>query len=83
MGPVSFVIALLGCADGSGACRPVALIPARYESRQACAAAAGGVLAVNTDFDFPTIVAECRAAKAPASSGARPARSAIRDASLG
>lgn len=83
MAPISFVIALLGCADGSSLCRPVALIPARYESREACAAATGGVLAANSDFDFPTIVAECRAAGSPASSGKEPAPSTVRDSSLG
>lgn len=63
MGPVSYIIAILGCADGSAACQPVATAPARYESQEACSAATGAALAANTDFDFPTIVAECRAVK--------------------
>ena len=63
MGPVSYVIAILGCSDGSAACQPVATIPARYESHAACAAATASTLAANSDFDFPTIVAECRQAK--------------------
>jgi hypothetical protein len=37
----------------------------RYESRQACAAATTSTLAANSDFDFPTLLAECRPAKAP------------------
>ena len=61
MGPVAYVIAILGCADGSTACQPVATAPARYESQEACSAATGDALAANSDFDFPTIVAECRA----------------------
>ena len=39
MGPGFFVIAILGCADGSAACTPVATMPTRYESRDACQAA--------------------------------------------
>ena len=66
MGPGFFVIAILGCADGSAACTPVATMPARYESQQACSAATTSALANSGDFDFPTIVAECRPAKAPA-----------------
>ena len=38
MGPVSYVIAILGCADGAAACQQVALAPARYESAAACEA---------------------------------------------
>ena len=74
MGPVSFVIAILGCADGAAACQQVAVAPARYESAAACEAATGDVLAGSTDFDFPTLVARCRAAKGPAAVERKPAR---------
>lgn len=63
MGPVSYVIAILGCADGGAACQQVAIAPARYESAAACEAATGGVLSGSTDFDFPTLVARCRTDK--------------------
>jgi len=63
MGPVSYVIAILGCADGGAACQQVALAPARYESAAACEAATVNVLAGSTDFDFPTLVARCQSAK--------------------
>lgn len=66
MDPGFFVIAILGCADGSAACTPVATMPTRYESRAACAAATAPALMANGDFDYPTILAECRPAKAPA-----------------
>ena len=33
MGPGMFVIAILGCADGSAQCQQVATLPMRYESR--------------------------------------------------
>lgn len=68
MGPGFFFIAILGCADGSAACTQVATMPTRYESRATCAAATGATLAANTEFDFPTLLAECRSGKAPAAS---------------
>jgi len=67
MGAGFFLIAILGCADGSAVCTPVATMPARYESRAACAAATDNALGTSTEFDFPTIVAECRPAHVPAS----------------
>ena len=70
MGPGYFIIAILGCADGSQACTPVATVPTRYETASTCSAATGQALVDNSDFDFPTIVAECRAVKAPASASA-------------
>jgi len=66
MGPGYFIIAILGCADGSATCTPVATMPTRYESAAACSAATAQALVANSDFDFPTIVAECRAGKVPA-----------------
>ena len=66
MGPGFFVIAIMGCADGSAACSPVATLPTRYESQSQCAAHTAVALASNSDFDFPTLMAECRPGKAPA-----------------
>lgn len=74
MGPVSYVIAILGCADGGAACNQVAVAPARYESAAACEAATAGVLAVSTDFDFPTLLARCQATKSPAAAERVPVR---------
>lgn len=65
MGPGFYLIAILGCADGSAACTPVATMPTRYQSRDACVAATASALAANSDFDFPTLLAECRPGKAP------------------
>ena len=66
MGPGFYVIAILGCADGSAGCTPVATMPTRYESRDACQAATGTALLASGDFDYPTLLAQCRPAKAPA-----------------
>ena len=73
MGPGFYVIAIMGCADGSAACTPVATMPTRYESRDSCQAATSDVLAASGEFDFPTLLAQCRPGKAPAAERA-PAR---------
>jgi len=65
VGPGFYVIAILGCADGSAVCTPVATMPTRYKSRDACVAATVPMLAAGSDFDFPTLMAQCRPAKAP------------------
>jgi len=67
MGPGYFVIAIMGCADGAADCMPVATMPTRYESQAACAAAAPETLAANASFDFPSLLAECRSVRRPAS----------------
>lgn len=72
MGPVGYVIAILGCADGGSACQTVATPSTRYESAAQCAAARGSALEANTDLDFPTIIAQCRRSSvSPASAKAR------------
>ena len=60
MGPGLFVIAILGCGDGSAQCQSLATLPTRYESRSSCAAATGAALIANTQFDYPELQAECR-----------------------
>lgn len=75
MGPGYYVIAILGCADGSAACTPVATMPRHYESEAACSADTGAALMKNRDLDFPTLVAECRSVTRPASGkGEKPER---------
>ena len=66
MGPGFYVIAILGCADGSASCTQVATMPRRYESHHACQSATAGVLQSSGDFDYPTLLAQCRPASAPA-----------------
>ena len=75
MGPGYFVIAIMGCADGSAACQPVATDPTRYESQATCAAATGDALARNSDLDFPTLTAECRAVQVKPAAERREQRS--------
>lgn len=66
MEPGYFIIAILGCADGSAVCTPVATVPTHYASEATCAAATSAALMSRNDLDFPNLVAECRAMKAPA-----------------
>ena len=72
MGPGYFVIAILGCGDGSAACTPVATVPTHYATEEQCVAGTTEALIKNTDFDYPTLVARCRSMRAPvAASGDR------------
>ena len=77
MGPVGYVIAILGCADGGSACQTAATLSTHYQSAAQCAAARDSALEANTDLDFPTLIAECRRSSAnPASAKIRvPAKS--------
>ena len=72
MGPVTFVIAILGCADGGSSCTPVATLPARYATAGQCSAATSRALEEHNNFDFPTLVARCRAGGSPDSAQAEP-----------
>ena len=71
MGPGYFVIAIMGCADGGAACTPVATLPTHYASQAECSAATNAALESNTEFDFPTLLAQCRAGAAPAAAEAQ------------
>lgn len=59
-----FIIAILGCADGSTLCTPVMTVPTRYETEAACEAAAPAAVYAHSNFDFPSLLAECRPATA-------------------
>lgn len=72
MGAGFFFIAIMGCADGSGSCTQLAALPARYESRAQCAASTDAALTDNSDFDYPTLLAECRSAVTPSAVRATP-----------
>lgn len=61
MGPAGYLIAILGCGEGEANCQPVAIQPARYESRAACMAATDDALA-SADAAYPVLVADCRRA---------------------
>jgi hypothetical protein len=64
MGPVYYVIAILGCGDGSVDCSPAATVPTQYATQAECEAATQNALLANSDLDFPTLVAQCRPSRA-------------------
>lgn len=66
MGPGYFIIAILGCSDGAADCTQVMTVPTRYESESDCTAAAPEALVANSNFDFPSLLAQCRSVARPA-----------------
>ncbi len=50
-----YVIAILGCGDGSFDCREQRIEPARYESASACQRELRAALMRNTDVPYPEI----------------------------
>ena len=64
MGPIFYVMAILGCGDAGSACQQVRVADAQYASADACNAAVGTVLTEQGDLDFPEVLAECRPGQA-------------------
>ena len=60
MEPLFYVMAIMGCSDGSEACAQARVEPARYNSIAACQAAMPAALQRNSDLSFPVISATCR-----------------------
>lgn len=83
MGPGYFIIAVLGCADGGSSCTQVATLQTRYSSSEQCVAATVSALETNNDFDFPMLIARCRAGTAPLSADAAPEAAPQGDARRG
>jgi hypothetical protein len=61
MHPLFFVMAIMGCSDGSQACQQQRVEPVRYYTAAACQAAMPAALERNTDLSFPVIEAACKA----------------------
>ena len=66
MGPVFYVLAILGCGEGETACQQIATVPASYQSVDACNQASEGALMDHSEALFPVLVAQCRRADNPA-----------------
>ena len=62
MGPLYYVMAIMGCGDGEQACAEARIVPVRYPSITACQMAMPKALARNSDIDYPVIAASCREA---------------------
>ena len=76
MGPVSYFIAILGCADGGASCQTVATLAPRYENAAQCAEARTSALDSNSDLDFPTLIAQCQKSSVRPAAAQTPARPA-------
>lgn len=61
MDPLFYIVAIMGCGDGGGACRQARVEPVHYTSIGACQAAMAGAIARNADIDYPVVTAACRA----------------------
>ncbi|MBY8828818.1 hypothetical protein K7G81_11875 [Hephaestia sp. CMS5P-6] len=61
MHPIFYVIAIMGCTDGGQACQQQRVERIHYVTPAACQAAVPDALGRNTDLDYPTIEAACRA----------------------
>lgn len=60
MEPFFYVMAIMGCSDGSSLCAEARIEPVRYASIAACQAAMPQALMRNSDLSFPVISATCR-----------------------
>lgn len=60
MEPLYFVMAIMGCGDGTANCAEARVEPAHYATVQQCQAAMPAALARNSDIDYPVVSAACR-----------------------
>jgi len=74
MGPVSFVMVLIGCGQGTSECKPIATLPVAYESHASCLAARPEILTASGDLGFARVEAECRSSIPASATDRRPAR---------
>ena len=77
MGPVLFVMAVMGCGDGQTQCSEARVEQVSFTSMAACQAAMPDVLLRSTDLEFPEVSANCRRA-APLMASAASVRIASR-----
>ena len=60
MEPLYFVMAIMGCGDGSMDCAQARVEPVHYATIQQCQAAMPAALIRNSDIDYPVVSAACR-----------------------
>ena len=60
MDSIFFVMAILGCGDGSAGCVEARVEPTQYRSAAECRANLPVTLARHTDLSYPVISANCR-----------------------
>jgi len=64
MGPMLYVMAILGCGDAGTQCEQIRIQPVQYATAESCFAAAAGALEASADLAFPEVTAECRGVSA-------------------
>lgn len=62
MGPVFYVMAILGCGEADTACQQVGVAQAQYATVEECNAATGNEVEQRMDLAYPVIVAQCHRA---------------------
>ncbi|MEP7007136.1 MAG: hypothetical protein ABI810_14220 [Sphingomonas bacterium] len=60
MEPLYFVMAIMGCGDGTANCAEARVEPVHYATVQQCQAAMSAALIRNSDIDYPVVSAACR-----------------------
>ena len=60
MEPLYFVMAIMGCGDGTANCAEARVEPVHYATVQQCQAAMPAALIRNSDIDYPVVSAACR-----------------------
>ena len=60
MGPLFYVMAIMGCADSGNQCQQARVEPVQYRSAAQCQAAINAALMRNTDLFYPVIAASCQ-----------------------
>ncbi|HEV2867028.1 MAG TPA: hypothetical protein VGX37_10980 [Allosphingosinicella sp.] len=64
MGPLLYIMAIMGCGESEAACEQVAVVEQQYRSEEECLAATEDELLRRDDILFPAVVAQCRRADA-------------------
>ena len=59
MGPAVFILAIMGCGEGSAACETVKVMPTHYASASACQAGTDKAVEQYYEIDYPVVVAQC------------------------
>ena len=73
MGPSSFIMILIGCAQGGTQCAPIATMPVAFRNQASCLEARADMVAASTDLGYAQVTAECRQqGKTPSAAAAKP-----------
>lgn len=61
MGPIFYVMAILGCGEADAACRQVDVAQAQYATMEQCNEATPAEVERRADLAYPVVVAQCHA----------------------